>query len=150
MIDLPRVWRFNRPALASSLATRLLRQERLALYGPRQTGKTSLLREETMPMIDANGGYAVYADCWAARDDPLSSINYALQKALDNLAVPPKGVTRTLGQKVKKVGFAGASVDLADAPSRSMPASPYLQWMSSRHSARPLTAPKLPQRCALG
>ena len=49
MTDLTAIWRFNRPKLAAQLAERAMARERIALFGPRQTGKTSLLREEVMP-----------------------------------------------------------------------------------------------------
>jgi uncharacterized protein len=128
MFDLPRLWRFNRPVLASSLAERLLKHERIALYGPRQTGKTSLLREEVMPEVESQGGVAVYADCWTDREDPLASINYSLQKTLDDLSIPQKGIKRTLASTVKKIGIASASLEVADTPSRRVPTNPYLQF----------------------
>ncbi|MFM7459495.1 MAG: hypothetical protein ACKO15_01435 [Burkholderiales bacterium] len=126
MFDLPRLWRYPRAILSDALAKRLLAQERIAFYGPRQTGKTSLLREEVSPAIEARGGLVIYADCWADRADPLAGINYALQKALDDLTIPKKGIGRSLASPVKKVGVGGATLELADLPTRRIPSSPYL------------------------
>ena len=65
MTDLTTLWRFNRAKLASSLAQRVLGNSRIALFGPRQTGKTTLLREEVMPLVETAGAVAVYLECWA-------------------------------------------------------------------------------------
>jgi AAA+ ATPase superfamily predicted ATPase len=127
MTDLTSLWRFNRPKLALQLADRAKAKERIALFGPRQTGKTSLLREEVMPLLEKQGAYAIYVECWADKLDPLASINYALQKALDNLLVEPAGLTRKLKRPVKKIGVAGASLEFGEDPSRRVPVSKYLQ-----------------------
>jgi len=127
MTDLTRLWHFNRPKLAASLVDRALAQERVALFGPRQTGKTSLLREEVMPLATQRGALAIYIECWADKTDPLGSINYGLQKALDDLTVPRPGAARTLKAPVKKVGFAGASVEIAEPARRALPPSKFLQ-----------------------
>ncbi len=127
MADLTSLWRLNRPELAERLAQRAKAKERIALFGPRQTGKTSLLREEVIPLVESAGMVAAYIECWADKSDPLGSINYALQKALDNLRVVPAGLKRTLKTPVKKIGVVGASIDLGDAPKRAIPSSKYLQ-----------------------
>ena len=75
MTDLTRLWHFNRPKLAASLVDRVLAHERVALFGPRQTGKTSLLREEVMPLATSRGALAIYIEWWADKTDPLGSIN---------------------------------------------------------------------------
>lgn len=127
MTDLTRLWYFKRPKLVTGLVERLLEQERIALFGPRQTGKTSLLREELMPLAASRGALPVYIECWADKTDPLGSINYALQKALEDLTVPGPGLAGVLNAKVKKVGVAGASLELEDGRTRAVPASKYLQ-----------------------
>ena len=130
MADLTTLWRFFRPKLASSLAERVLGQSRIALFGPRQTGKTTLLREEVVPLIEERGGVAVYLECWADKTDPLGSINYAMRKALDTMKVSPKGPKRTARTPVRKVGIAGASVEFVDEPIRKQPASKFLLFDS--------------------
>ena len=127
MTDLTALWRFNRPKLTKLLAERALRGERIALFGPRQTGKTSLLREEVMPFLENQGALPIYIECWADKTDSLGSINYALQKALDNLLVEPEGLKRKLKTPVKKIGAAGVSLEFGEHPSRTLPNSKYLQ-----------------------
>ena len=127
MTDLTSLWYFTRPKLAARLADRVFAHERVALFGKRQTGKTTLLREEVMPEVTARRGLPIYVECWADKNDPLGSINYALQKALDTLLVDPTGIKRKLNTPVRKIGVAGASVEFADPPTRQIPQSKYLQ-----------------------
>lgn len=127
MTDLTSLWYFTRPKLAARLADRVFAHERVALFGKRQTGKTTLLREEVMPEVTARRGLPIYVECWADKNDPLGSINYALQKALDTLLVEPTGIKRKLNTPVRKIGVAGATVEFADPPTRQIPQSKYLQ-----------------------
>ena len=48
MSDLTQAWHYDRTRLATTLGDRLIRHERIAMFGPRQTGKTSLLRDEVI------------------------------------------------------------------------------------------------------
>src|ERR1700712_6064200 len=112
MSDLTQAWHYARTPLATTLGDRLLAHERIAMFGPRQTGKTTLLRDELIPYVQARGAVAVYIDCWMDMDDPLQGINYALQKALDGLSVKPRGARRTGSTPVKRLGVMGASIDL--------------------------------------
>jgi hypothetical protein len=130
MSDLTLAWHYARTRLAAALGDRLIGHERIAMFGPRQTGKTTLLRDEVIPHVEARGALAVYIDCWMDMDDPLQGINYALQKALDGLSVKPKGLKRTGSTAVKKVGLMGASIDLGDVPRRQVPARPGLVFDS--------------------
>ncbi|MEO5687781.1 MAG: hypothetical protein ABIR54_10480 [Burkholderiaceae bacterium] len=126
MSDLTQAWHYDRKKLATALGNRLIAHERIAMFGPRQTGKTTLLRDEVIPYVQSRGCVAVYIDCWMDMDDPLQGINYALQKALDGLAVKPKGVKRTGSTAVKKLGMMGASIDLGEPAKRQLPARPAL------------------------
>jgi DNA-binding transcriptional ArsR family regulator len=126
MSELTHLWRYDRPVLAKSLVARAQTHERIALFGPRQTGKTSLLREEVMPLAEKAGMLPVYIECWADKADPLGSINYGLQKAIDQLTVG-KGIARTLRTDVKKIGVVGTSIDFGEKPSRKIPDNKFLQ-----------------------
>ena len=130
MTDLTALWRFNRSKLASSLVQRVLGKSRIALFGPRQTGKTTLLREEVMPLIEERGALAVYLECWADKTDPLGSINYGVQKALDTLKVSPRGLKRTGRTPVRKLGLGGVTLELGDEPARKPPQSKFLLFDS--------------------
>jgi len=126
MSDLTLAWHYERTRLAAALGDRLAAHERIAMFGPRQTGKTTLLRDEVIPYVQSRDRVAVYIDCWMDMDDPLQGINYALQKALDGLSVKPRGVRRTGTTAVKKVGLMGASLDLGDPGARQTPTRPAL------------------------
>ena len=126
MSDLTQAWHYDRAKLAAALGDRLIGHERIAMFGPRQTGKTTLLRDEVIPYVQSRRRLAVYIDCWMDIDDPLQGINYALQKALDGLNVKPRGLARAGSVAVRKVGLLGASVDLGDAPQRQAPARDHL------------------------
>ena len=130
MSDLTQAWHYDRAKLATTLGDRLIRHERIAMFGPRQTGKTTLLRDEVIPHVQSRDRLAIYIDCWMDMDDPLQGINYALQKALDGLDVKPKGLRRTGSTVVKKLGLMGASIDLGEAPKRQTPARPGLVFDS--------------------
>ena len=130
MSDLTQAWHYDRRTLSTTLGDRLIRHERIAMFGPRQTGKTTLLRDEVIPYVESRGCLAIYIDCWMDMDDPLQGINYALQKALDGLSVKPRGVGRAGSTPVKKLGLMGASIDLGDAPRRQTPARPGLVFDS--------------------
>ncbi len=126
MSDLTQAWHHARAPLATALGKRLLAHERIAMFGPRQTGKTTLLRDEVIPYVQSRGAIAVYIDCWMDMDDPLQGINYALQKALEGLSVQPRGMKRTGSTPVKRLGVMGASIDLGDPPKRQTPDRPAL------------------------
>ena len=62
MSDLTQAWHYARAPLAAALGQRLLGHERIAMFGPRQTGKTTLLRDELIPDVQSRGAVAVYID----------------------------------------------------------------------------------------
>lgn len=128
MSDLTRLWHYSRPKLADSLARRLVEHERFAMFGPRQTGKTTLLRDEVMPRLEEHGALGVYIECWADRTNPLASINYALQKAVSAIEVPARGVKRAARTPVRKVSALGVSLEFGDDAKRPVAATPYLQF----------------------
>jgi len=134
MTDLTRLWHYSRPQLAQSLARRLIAHERFAMFGPRQTGKTTLLRDEVMPELVKAGVLPVYIECWADRSDPLASINYALQRELSNIEVPKSGVKRAAKTPVKKLGALGMSVEFGDDARRTPAATPHLLFDSLLNS----------------
>ncbi len=129
MSQLTRLWHFSRPKLALDLLNRVTQPSpgRTTLFGPRQTGKTTLLREEIIPLAKTKGWLPVYADCWANRQDPMESIAHALQRGIDDLRVPAAGLQRTFGVQVKKVSVAGAGIELGEVAHRRQPTSSILR-----------------------
>ena len=120
----------NRPALAEGLLALLRGQpgRPLALFAPRQVGKTYFLDHDMAPLCRQQGLWPVYADLWLQRSAPLDAINHALEEALDDLMVPASTAGKFGRTPVKKIGAAGLSIDLGDAPTRrALPTRPELR-----------------------
>lgn len=131
--QLTSLWHFQRPALAADYFGLLTKgaSGRLALFGPRRTGKTSLICREIMPLATRAGMLPVYCDCWQDRSDPLGSINFALSSALESLEVPATRVGRRLRTEVKKIGAATFSIEFGSEPKGQPPDSPFFKvdWL---------------------
>jgi len=134
------LWRFARPALAARYFEQLLSgtSGRLAIFGPRRTGKTSLIMREIVPLAEAAGMVPVYCDCWQDRLDPLGSIIFALESAIERIEVPSSKGGRRLQTEVKKLAAAGFSIEFGDEPKGSPPDSPYfrIDWLLGRLISR--------------
>lgn len=129
MADLTSLWHFNRPKFAQHLAKRLIQHERVTMFGPRQTGKTTLLREEVLPALEAAGLLPIYIECWADKANPLQSINYALKKALEALTLTPgKRGQRLAKTPVRKISAVGLSIEVGEVAERQIPDNPYLAF----------------------
>ena len=138
--SLTELWYFERPALARRIVEHVSagRSGRIALFGPRRTGKTTLLAREVMPQAVAAGFVAVYADCWHDRADPIAGLNYALAQAIDAIEVPATRAGRRLATEVRKVGVMGLSLEFGAEPDSAPPASAHLRfdWLLARLLAR--------------
>lgn len=137
--QLPDLWYFPRPTLAARYLKRLLEGSgRIAVFGPRRTGKTSLICRELIPLAEKHGLLPVYCDCWQDRSDPIGSINFALESALEHIEVPASRVRRTLSTEVTKVGAAGFSIEFGPEPKGRAPQSPFfrLDWLLGALIAR--------------
>src|ERR1019366_3365259 len=134
------LWRFSRPALAARYFEQLLSgtSGRLALFGPRRTGKTSLIAREIVPLAERAGMIPVYCDCWQDRMDPLGSINFALESAIEAIEVPASTTKRRLQTEVKTLGAAGFSIEFGSEPKGRIPDSPFfkMDWLLGRLIAR--------------
>ncbi|MGV6850489.1 MAG: AAA family ATPase [Marinibacterium sp.] len=87
-------------------------QSGLFLAAPRRTGKSTFLRRELVPLLEANGLVTVYVDLWSDLDaDPGLLIANAIAQALDDLSAGlAKAVRRHLP---RSVAVGGIKVDLA-------------------------------------
>ncbi|MDP9083824.1 MAG: hypothetical protein M3N50_08665 [Pseudomonadota bacterium] len=134
------LWWLSRPELAAHYLSLLLQgtSGRLALFGPRRTGKTSLIRREIVPLAEQAGLLAVYCDCWQDRLDPLGSIIFALESAIEAIEVPTSKPRRRLQTEVTKLGAAGFSIEFGGEPKGRPPESPYfkIDWLLGRLIAR--------------
>ncbi|WP_295523933.1 AAA family ATPase [uncultured Pseudacidovorax sp.] len=108
---------FHRTALAEQMARQLLRpglldqglRSGLFLSGLRRTGKTTFLRQDLIPALEALGAIVIYVDLWTdTRANPATLIHTAIQRALAELQAPGSGVlTRLKRLKGLDVGAAG-------------------------------------------
>ncbi len=120
----------RRPELADGHVALLRAQpgRPLALFAPRQVGKTYFLDHDLAPAARKHGLWPVYADLWLQQSAPLEAINHALEEALDDLLVPASAAGKLGRTPVKKIGAAGVSIDLGEAPARrALPAKPELR-----------------------
>ncbi|WP_411872236.1 AAA family ATPase [Vulcanococcus limneticus] len=88
---------FRRPHLAAELAGRLLHpgvldeglRSGLFLSGLRRTGKTTFLRTDLVPELEAQGAVVIYVDLWSdTRVSPAQLVQAAVRRTLDELATP--------------------------------------------------------------
>lgn len=108
---------FHRPALAEQMAKQLLEpglldqglRSGLFLSGLRRTGKTTFLRQDLIPALEAKGAIVIYVDLWAdTKADPATLVHAAIRRALADLQTPASGVLGRLARlKGVDVGAAG-------------------------------------------
>lgn len=108
---------FHRPALAEQMAKQLLEpglldqglRSGLFLSGLRRTGKTTFLRQDLIPALEAKGAIVIYVDLWAdTKADPATLVHAAIRRALADLQAPGSGVLGRLARlKGIDVGAAG-------------------------------------------
>lgn len=118
-MSLPDPWRFSRREEASHYAHVLADAPRrpLAIFGPRQIGKTHFLTHDLWEEAQALGWQSVYADLWG-QPDPMGAINTALATALRAIQ------TRTTRTPVTSVGALGLNVSMAAPPPLAQVAEP--------------------------
>ncbi len=118
-MQVPDPWRFKRPEAAKHYADLLADAPRrpLALFGPRQIGKTHFLTHDLHAEAEARGWDPIYADLWG-QADPLGAINTALGTALRALQ------TRTGRTPVTSVGVLGVNVGISAPVPVALPADP--------------------------
>jgi hypothetical protein len=109
---------FHRPALAHKMAQQLLQpglldqglRSGLFLSGLRRTGKTTFLRQDLIPALEARGAIVIYVDLWAdTKADPATLVQAAIRQTLEELQTPASGLLgrlkRLKGIDLGAVGF---------------------------------------------
>lgn len=103
---------FRRKMLAESMVQSLLGEtfpdlgSGLFLSAPRRTGKSTFLREDMVPVLEAKGVYPVYVDLWADKDkDPASLIADAIKRSLRSTDGVVMKAARAVG--LSKAGVPG-------------------------------------------
>jgi hypothetical protein len=120
----------RRPDLAASYLKLLAAQpgRPIALFAPRQVGKTFFLDHDLTPAARKAGLLTVYADVWLHRSAPLEAINHALEEAVDDAVVPRGKLGRAASTPVRKIGAMGASLEMGEPPQRRpLPEAPELR-----------------------
>jgi hypothetical protein len=108
---------YHRTELAQQMAKQLLRpglldqglRSGLFLSGLRRTGKTTFLRQDLIPALEAMGAVVIYVDLWTdTKADPATLIHGAIRKELEELESPSSSVLSRL-RKVQglDLGVAG-------------------------------------------
>ena len=105
---------FHRPKVAESIASMVLEASStsgyasgLFLAAPRRTGKSTFLREDLRPQLEAQGALVLYADLWEDRQaDPGDVIVKSVRAELARHAGVVAKLARSVG--LEKVTVAGA------------------------------------------
>lgn len=124
---------FQRPELAESMANQLLNpgvldeglRSGLFLSGLRRTGKTTFLRSDLIPALEAAGALVIYVDLWSdTLANPATLVHNAIHKTLKELQTPGSSILETLkrvsnvdlGAAGFKFGFKLDSIGNPDGP----------------------------------
>lgn len=109
---------FHRPELARKLAGQILvagvgsaTGSGVFLAAPRRTGKSTFVREDLRPALEADGALVVYADLWA---NPTADPGLVISNAIRASLVGHEGVILRLAKSagMSKVSLGGVSFDL--------------------------------------
>lgn len=109
---------FLRPEIAAALTQKLLRpsaldeafRSGLFISGVRRTGKTTFLRHDLIPALEAEGALVIYIDLWSdAQANPAGLVHFAIREALADLSKPHSRVLKNLakvrGADIAAMGF---------------------------------------------
>ena len=106
---------FRRPRLAAELAGRLLRpgvldeglRSGLFLSGLRRTGKTTFLRTDLLPELEAQGALVIYVDLWSdTKASPAALVQAAVRQTLSQLVTPSSPLLSRL-RRIKGLDLGG-------------------------------------------
>lgn len=106
---------FRRPRLAADLAGRLLQpsvldeglRSGLFLSGLRRTGKTTFLRTDLLPELEARGAVVIYVDLWSdIKASPATLVHAAVRQTLSQLLTPSSPLLARL-RRIKGLDLGG-------------------------------------------
>lgn len=110
---------FHRETYASQMAEQLLNpgpldqstRSGVFLSGIRRVGKTTFLRQDLIPALEARGALVIYVDLWAdPGKSPSALVNEAVRQTLGQLQTPGSALLKRL--RSLRLGAAGLSLDL--------------------------------------
>jgi uncharacterized protein len=138
-------WYFARPALAEAQLASLNigTGDPVALIGDRRIGKTTFLLKDLLPAAQSKGYQTIYIDLWANKSNLLSAVSTPLELSLEQVTLPASKLMRALKTPIKKLGAAGASLELGDKLDHKRPNDPLLAlaWLLKqiqRQAKKPL------------
>ncbi|QHI97590.1 ATP-binding protein [Xylophilus rhododendri] len=110
---------FPRPGLASQLAAQILHQSPTSsspsgvfLAAPRRTGKSTFVREDLRPALQAKGAVVIYVDLWADRHvDPSELLAVAIRTEMGRHGHAVQKIAKGLGISGGKVAGLEFSLD---------------------------------------
>ena len=110
---------FHRPTLAGQLAHQILHTSPTSaspsgvfLAAPRRTGKSTFVREDLRPALEAKGAIVIYADLWADRNaDPSELLAAAIRAEMSKYDKAIKKIAKGIGISGGKVGGIDFSLD---------------------------------------
>jgi hypothetical protein len=118
--------------LATSQSRAAQPRRPIALFAPRQVGRTFFLDHDLTPTGAKAGLLPVCADVWLHRAATLEAINHAIEEAIeeaiDDATVPKGKIARVAKTPVRKIGAIGASLEVGEPPQRrALPEAPELR-----------------------
>lgn len=118
---------FHRPAYAEAMAEQLLHPSALHqsvrsgvfLSGIRRVGKTTFLRQDLIPALEARGAVVIYVDLWTdVSKSPAGLVHEAVRETLAQLEAPGSGLLKRFkGANIGAAGFSlGFQIDSVGTP----------------------------------
>ena len=110
---------FHRETYASQMAEQLLNpgpldestRSGVFLSGIRRVGKTTFLRQDLIPALEARGALVIYVDLWAdPSKNPSALVHEAVHHTLQQLQTPGSALLRRL--RALRLGAAGINLDI--------------------------------------
>ena len=118
---------FHRPKLALEMAQLLLRPSSLEtrfrsglfISAPRQTGKSTFLIQDLIPILESAGAIVIYVDLWEAKGKtPEQKLLRAAQNKLTDLqGKDPRSFAAKAAGLLRNIGLSSAEVEAAIEPS---------------------------------
>jgi len=110
---------FHRPTLAGQLSQQILQSSPTSaspsgvfLAAPRRTGKSTFVREDLRPALEAKGALVVYVDLWADRNvDPSELLAAAIRAEMSKHDNAIKKLAKGIGISGGKIGGIDFSLD---------------------------------------
>ena len=133
---------FHRLGYAEALALQLLQPNALQqsvrsgvfLSGIRRVGKTTFLRQDLIPALEARGAVVVYVDLWTdVSKSPAALVHEAVRRALGQLQTPGSVLLgRLKGANIGAAGFSfGFQIDSVGAPGGTTLAQAFVELVAT-------------------